>query len=223
MATTETGYAVTPIGDTEQGEVRDGRVQHRIRAHFGIEAFGVNAFRAVEAGARLINEHIETGVGSNGQEELYVVLTGSARFTLDGDEIDAPAGTLVYARPNVKRGAIANEPDTTVLALGGTAGVAYNQSPSFLVAPMFGPYGEEDFAAAAAIVRDVLAEHPGLPLALYNLACCESRLEERDAAFEHLAQAIAGESGFAEFAKTDSDFDPIREDPRFAALLSNSS
>jgi hypothetical protein len=219
MATTATGFAVAPIGDIEQGEVRDGRVRHKVREHFGIEAFGVNAYRALEAGAPLINEHNELGVASPGQQELYVVLSGKARFTIDGEEVDAPAGTLIYLEPEAKRGAVADEKDTTVLVIGGLPGMAYNQSPGFLVGPMFGPYGEDDFAGAAAIVRDVLKEHPGLPLGLFNLACCEARLGETDAALEHLAQSIEGEERFKELARDDDDFASIRGEQRFRELV----
>ena len=40
---------------------------------------------------------------------------------------------------------------------------------------------------------------------------------EPDAAFEQLAIAIDGYPAFAEFARNDSDFDAIRDDPRFPA------
>lgn len=219
MATTKTGFAVATIDDIEQGVVNAGRVRHKVREHFGIEGFGVNAMRAVEAGGQVINEHSESGVVSNGQQELYVVLKGHARFTVDGHEIDAPTGTLVFVDPGITRGAVAEEQDTTVLIVGGAPGVAYNQTPGWIVAPMFGPYQEGDFAGAAAKLREVLEEHPGMPLALYNLACCESRLGETDDALGHLAKAIAGDQGFASLARDDDDFEPVRGDARFQELV----
>src|SRR5262245_43856946 len=83
-----------------------------IRRKLGIEAFGVNAWPTAEAGASVIQEHDE----DSGHEELYVVVSGRATFTVDGDEIDGPAGTLVFVRnPKSKRGAVAAEPGTTVL------------------------------------------------------------------------------------------------------------
>ena len=219
MATTQTGFTVVALEDIDQGELRDGRVRHKVREQFGIEGFGVNAYRAVEAGAQLINEHTETGVVSNGQEELYVVVAGSARFTVDGEEVDAPAGTLVFVEPGVKRGAVADEEGTTVLVVGGAPGVAYNQTPSWRVAPMFEPYNKGDYAAAADICRAVLAETPGEPLALFNLACMESLLGQKDEALEHLAESVRTEPGFAELAKTDDDFESIRDEPRFKELV----
>ncbi|HEU5213483.1 MAG TPA: cupin domain-containing protein [Gaiellaceae bacterium] len=219
MAATKTGFAVATIDEIEQGTVSDGRVRHKVREHFGIEGFGVNANRAVEAGGQIVNEHSETAIANAGQQELYVVLKGHARFTVDGDEIDAPAGTLVYVEPGVSRSAVADEKDTTVLIVGGAPGTAYNQTPGWFVAPMFGPYQQDDFAAAADIVRGVLAEHPGMPLALYNLACCEARLGQDDEALEHLAQAIAGDPAFGPFAQDDDDFASLRGDARYQELV----
>ena len=113
-------YAVARIDEID--EVTDGRCPFRpVRHHFGITSFGVNAWTAREAGERLINEHDEEGEN----EELYLVHAGRAAFELDGERIDAPAGTLVFARPGVKRTAFAEEPGTTVIALGGTPGEAY--------------------------------------------------------------------------------------------------
>jgi mannose-6-phosphate isomerase-like protein (cupin superfamily) len=62
----------------------------------------------------------------SGPEELYVVLRGRATFTLDGREVDAPAGTLVHVHdPTVARTAVPAEPDTAVLAISGTPGLDY--------------------------------------------------------------------------------------------------
>ena len=94
-----------------------------VRYHFGISAFGANAYVAREAGELIVEEHTETN-----HEELYVVLAGVARFTLDGEELDAPAGTLVFCPPPVERKAIAVEPGTTVLAVGAVPGDAFEVS-----------------------------------------------------------------------------------------------
>jgi len=100
----------------EIDEINDGRVPSRpIRFHFGITSFGVNAFMAHQAGDRLINEHDESQEHDL-QEELYLVQRGRATFELDGERVDAPAGTLVFARPAVKRTAFAEEPGTTIVA-----------------------------------------------------------------------------------------------------------
>ena len=101
-----------------------------IRIPLGIAAFGVNAYGSREAGGHVIEEHDELGAGAGRHEELYVVLTGRAGFTVAGEEIDAPAGTLVFVRdPAARRAATALEPDTTVLVVGGTVGQAFEPSP----------------------------------------------------------------------------------------------
>src|SRR3954452_9754499 len=66
-----------------------------VRRPLGITAFGANAFTA-DAGEQLIESHTEVGGGAGRHEELYVVLTGHATFTVDGDQLDAPAGTFVF-------------------------------------------------------------------------------------------------------------------------------
>ena len=112
-------YAVAHVSEID--ELNDGRCAYRpVRHHFGITAFGVSAWTARGAGDRIINEHDESEPGAN--EELYLVLQGRAVFELDGDQVDAPAGTFVFARPGVKRTAVAEEPGTTIVALGGTPG-----------------------------------------------------------------------------------------------------
>src|SRR5919204_1088353 len=94
-----------------------------IRSHFGIQAFGINAWRAGDEGETVIGEHAED---FSRHEELYVVLEGRATFTVAGDEIDAPAGTLVFVRdPAAVRKAVARQPGTTVLAVGAPAGEPY--------------------------------------------------------------------------------------------------
>ena len=96
-----------------------------VRIPLGISAFGVNAYGSREAGGHVIEEHDELGAGAGRHEELYVVLAGRATFTVAGEELDAPAGTLVFVRdPATRRAATAAEPDTTVLVVGGTVGKA---------------------------------------------------------------------------------------------------
>ncbi len=93
-----------------------------IRHHFGIEAFGVNAWRG-EPGEEVVKRHDETG---SGHEELYLVLSGRATFTIGGETLDAPAGLCIHLRdPSLERVAVAEEPGTVVLSLGSKPGAAY--------------------------------------------------------------------------------------------------
>ena len=94
-----------------------------VRDELGIGAFGVNAYRAEEAGGRVISPHTELMAK---HEELYVVVEGHATFTVAGDEIDAPTGMCVYiSDPTVERGAVASAADTIVLSLGGWTDKAF--------------------------------------------------------------------------------------------------
>jgi mannose-6-phosphate isomerase-like protein (cupin superfamily) len=72
---------------------------------------------AEQAGQDVVEPHRESE-GGMGHEEVYVVLRGRASFTLDGEALDAPAGTVVRVDPEVHRHAVAAEGGTTVLALG---------------------------------------------------------------------------------------------------------
>src|SRR4051794_8169977 len=97
-------YAVAHLDEIE--EIDDGREPMRaVRQHFGIASFGVNGWTAREAGDRIINEHDESE--PDAQEELYLVLRGRASFELDGEALDAAAGTFVFVQPGVKRTAFA--------------------------------------------------------------------------------------------------------------------
>ncbi len=93
-----------------------------VRHFFGIDAFGVNAYRA-KAGATAVPEHDET---ASGHVELFYVAGGNARFTVGGEEFEAPAGTFVYIDdPATKRAAQATVDDTVVVAMGSPRGRPY--------------------------------------------------------------------------------------------------
>jgi quercetin dioxygenase-like cupin family protein len=93
-----------------------------VRDHLGISAFGVNAFVGAAAGDRLIEAHDEDAAG---HEELYVVLRGAARFVIDGEEHDVPAGSLVLVAPASHREAFATQPGSAVLVVGATPGTPF--------------------------------------------------------------------------------------------------
>ena len=186
-----------------------------MRHHFGITSFGINTWTGRKAGDRIINEHDEEGE----DEELYFVSSGRARFELDGERVDAPTGTFVFARPGVKRTAFAEEPETTILAVGATPGQVYEPAGWELWAPFGRLYQEGRYAEAADQARDVVAAHPEYPGLLYNVACCESLAGRKDDAIEHLRLAIEKSDGTRSYLEGDSDLDPLRDEPEFQALL----
>jgi tetratricopeptide (TPR) repeat protein len=209
------GYEVSRIDEID--EIDDGRCPWRpVRHHFGITSFGINAWIAPNAGDRIINEHDET---DDGNEEVYLVSQGRARFELDGEPLDAPAGTFVFVRPEVKRTAFAEEPGTTLVAVGGVPGKAYEPSGWELWAPLNQAYQAGDYETVATGLREALGENPQYPGLLYNLACVESLTGRSPDAIEHLRQAIDLSDQYRDYAKGDSDFDAVREEPAFKELV----
>ena len=210
------GYKVAKLEEIE--EMGDGRCPWRpIRFHLGIQAFGINSWTARDAGDRLINEHSEEG--ESGDEELYVVLNGHATFEIGEDKVDAPEGTLVFVPTNTRRTAFAEEAGTTVLAIGAPPGEAYVAFGWELWAPALPYYQSGDYDKAIEVMAPIVEEHPEYTGLYFNLACLESLAGRPDDAIEHLGKAIEGSPRFKDMARSDTDFDPIRTDPRFEALV----
>ena len=161
----------------------------------------------------MVEEHYE----KDGHEELYFVAGGSARFVLGDDEIDAPAGTFVHAEPGTKRGAVATEPNTTILAIGAKPGVPHEISAWEEVFVAFGLYRTGDEAAARDHLTAFVAENEDQWQGHYNLACLEALTGNRDGAIEHLRRAIELDPQAKEWAAEDEDFDALRDDPEFPA------
>jgi hypothetical protein len=210
------GYRVAQLDDFELKPWREtltGRVRHEL----GITAFGVNSWVGPNVGDRVIPEHAEDQEGD--QDELYVVVRGRARFEVDGDTVDAPQGTLVYvpAGPTV-RTAFAEEPGTMVLAIGATAGKAFEVHGWELWGPLHDMFYAGDYEGVIAQGKEQI-EAGGYPMPLYNLACAESLAGHPEDAIRHLTMAGELWDGFREMARNDSDFDPIREEPAFRELV----
>jgi hypothetical protein len=188
-----------------------------VREHLGIHAFGANAYRPGEDGT-LINDHDESG---SGQEELYVVLDGNATFEIDGETVDAPAGTFLYVSPDAHRKATG---DATVLALGATPGEAYQALDWGAAWPLhrdsMAAYGEQRYADALEAVRGGLEQMPDHPGFHYNYACFATMAGETgDETFAHLRRSVELFPRFRDQARTDDDLATVREDPRFEEAL----
>jgi tetratricopeptide (TPR) repeat protein len=201
-------------------QIGTGARSAMVRTHFGISAFGVNAYVADEAGQRLVGEHDELGKSAGHHEELYFVGSGHATFTVNGDEIDAPAGTFVFVRdPAARRSAVAKESGTIVVVAGGKPGEAFTPSPWERSAPVLTYFATGEHDKAIEALEGLLTETPEDAALLYNLACAESLTGKREEALEHLQQAIELDPDFRDNAEKDPDFDPIRDDPEFASAI----
>ena len=110
-------WRVSPI--TDLPVVSDGgpddAVWYPLQHALGIDAFGTNVFVAGHVDQVLVEEHDE---GKSGQQELYVVLDGSASFELDGEETRVERGdALAVTEPSVRRRARALTAGTTLLVV----------------------------------------------------------------------------------------------------------
>ena len=122
------GYWVKPLDAVPRiaPEEEGGPDWYPLQHHFGLTAFGINVYEASRAGVELVGEHDEAG---SGQEEIYVVVSGAARFELEGEVLEAPALTVVaITEPAVRRSAVATEAGTRLIAVGGRAQRSFESS-----------------------------------------------------------------------------------------------
>lgn len=184
-----------------------------VRRPLGVTAFGINAYTASHAGDEVVEDHTEEQLG---HEEIYLVHTGHAVFTVDGEEVDAPAGTIVYLdEPKQRRHAIAKEAGTTVIAIGGVPGTHEPSAWEYFF-PALPAMRDGDYDTARGILTDALMENDA-PGVHYQLACVEALSGNADRALEELRIAVDGNERYREPARTDEDFASIRDDPRFPA------
>lgn len=210
------GYAVAHVDELEELPINNGEFVWRpVRRRFGISAFGTNAYTA-QAGQRVVEEHSER----DGHEEMYVVLRGRATFTLGDEEVDAPAGTIVFTRPGTKRGAVAAEDATAVLAVGAKPGVVFEPSKweDIFVANSYAETGNVD--RARELMAETLERYPDDWQGFYNAACLEARTGDPERAFEYLERSMElAPEETARYAADDADFDSIRDDPRYESTV----
>jgi mannose-6-phosphate isomerase-like protein (cupin superfamily) len=207
-------HNVVQLDELESIPVGDRGLQWRpIRSRLGITAFGTNAYTA-DVGDEIVEEHTE---GTYQHEEMYVVVKGRATFTLDGEEIDAPAGTIVHLpEPGVRRSAVAAEPGTTVLAVGAKPGEPFQPSAwelGFRASKM-------EPAEAVRYVEEYMHEYPEMAATHYNLACFRALAGDPQGALDALERATELDAeSVRKWADGDSDLDSIRDEPRFGALV----
>ena len=187
-----------------------------VRLTLGIEAFGTNAYTAEEPGVDVVEPHTESP--ELGHQELYFVARGRAKFILDGEEHDCPAGTYVFVPDTAThRHAVAEEAGTTVLSFGGP--------------PVFKPSAWEwtfrasnlkksDPAAARKVLEDGLEAWPESPSIYWELGCWEAVEGDKSAALDWLRKALEREPRMREYLETDDDLLSLRDEAEFKSLIS---
>ena len=182
----------------------------------------INAWRQADAGEYVIPAHTEVMAK---HEELYLVLSGHATFTVDGEEVDAPAGTLVFVPgSDTRRGAVARNAGTTILVVGARPGEAFTVSPweeSWEENQRaMALYGEKRYREAANVLVEATQRRPDAAGLHYNLACFESLAgSDPDVVAGHLRRAVELYPGFRDLARADTDFDPVREKDQFQEVM----
>jgi quercetin dioxygenase-like cupin family protein len=196
-------YQVAHLDELARVPVAHGLEWRPIRRRFGGRAFGVNAYTAEKPGDWVVEEHTEEPLG---HEELYLVLRGRARFTLDGEEVDAAAGTLVFVRnPAVKRSAIAEDEETVVLAVGAKPGAAFDPSPWEWYFEAYEQPTEEGIATIRSGIEELGERGP----LYYHLACLEARAGRLDEARAHLDRALDLDPALREYVQADDDLKEV--------------
>ena len=209
-------YGVVSLDELERYPAMSGApVLMPVRRRLEVSAFGINCWTA-PVGAPVIERHSEP----DGDEEVYLVVRGRVRFTVHDDTFEAGPATLVHVRPNTLREAIAIESETLVLAVGAKPGEAFEPKSweNFQIAFAEAYARGEDEARAllgATLIREPDAWQPA-----YNAASFEALTGNADAAFEHLARALAlGPPQVRQLAASGEDFAGLHSDPRWEQLI----
>lgn len=196
------------ILNEESVPIDGGRLQWvPVRRRLGIGSFGINAYRAADAGDAVVEDHVE----SPGQEELYVVLRGRAKLQVGDETVNAPAGSAVFVpQPEVRRAGVALEDGTVVLAVGGWRDRPYHSLPWEPIYLAQESVRQGDWAAAAETLEREAGEHRETAILQFRLACCHARLGEHELAIKELRRAIEINPEMRERAAAEEDLSSLR-------------
>ena len=209
-------YAVVSLDELERYPAMTGApVLMPLRRLLDVRAFGINCWTA-PVGQPVIERHKEP----EGDEEVYVVVRGRVRFTVDDETFEAGPATVVHVRPDTVREAIAVEPETLVLAVGAKPGEVFEpkswEDNQIAFAEAFAR-GENE---ARALLAGMLERDPDAWQPSYNAATFEALTGNTDAAFEHLERAVAlGPPMVRQLAANGEDFAALRSDQRWQQLI----
>jgi hypothetical protein len=113
------GYAVKRLADMERAF---GGAFVRVRAELAISAFGVQVIELPPSSGALAPEHDHR---HDGQEELFLLLDGSAELALPDRALALDRETFVRVAPETRRRLRSGPDGARVLIVGGTPGRAY--------------------------------------------------------------------------------------------------
>lgn len=208
MKADETPFKMLSIFDGETVPIEPGGLQWLpVRRRLGIRSFGTNAYRAARAGDVVVEEHVE----SPGQEELYVVVRGRTRFQVGDEVTEAAAGSAIFIpQPDVRRGAVALDDDTVVLAVGGWPGQPYHALPWEPIYLAEAPMRAGEWERAAEILESEAGEHREHAYVRFHLARCRARLGQHERAIEELRAALDERPELRDRAAASEDLEPLR-------------
>ncbi len=208
MNAEQVGFRTLSIFDDESVAIDGGRLQWvPVRRRLGVGSFGINAYRAADAGDVVVEEHVE----SPGQEELYIVLRGRAKLEIHEETVDAPAGTAVFVpQPDVRRSGVALEDGTVMLAIGGWRDRPYHSLPWEPLYLAQESMRQGDWATAAETLEREAGDHRDTAILQFRLACCHARLGEHDVAIKELRRAIEINPTMLERAAAEEDLSSLR-------------
>ena len=109
------GYSIVRVDELE-GSGPGGGVRF-VRRELGVEAFGINWFEIPANTEGREHDELETG-----QEEVNVIVAGSGRYRIDGEEIPVEVGTFLRFDPGTTRVPIAGPDGMTMIAVGARRG-----------------------------------------------------------------------------------------------------
>ena len=98
-----------------------------VRAELGVSSFGM---QILDLPPNLEDGYPEHDHSEDGQEEVYLVLRGSGRMAVDGDDVELTPDVIVRVGPGVKRKITTGPDGARILALGAVPGEAYKINPT---------------------------------------------------------------------------------------------
>jgi hypothetical protein len=207
VATEGVGWKALALDEVEAVPWRGTElVWHPVRGALGTRIVGMGGYTADRAGQVVIEGHTESEDGLN-HEEVYLVLRGRATFTLDGAELDAPAGTFVAVLdPAVHRRAVAAEAGTAVIALGALPTFVPSDSEWIERAR---PHLRSDPARAIAILEDLRTTKPDGPVAEVAAAFIAIARGDEPAARAALSALVARRPDLVPVLAEDEDLERL--------------